>query len=421
MLRIPALRSPTGFDARAILVVFGVALVLRMAWLFYCRPVPVSDFAQYYSLAQGLVEHGQYGYPDPTASRPPGFPMFLAGLMVVSDSPLWLGFGNVLLSSGITVLVGLLAALLFSRADISVAAALTCALHPSFIAFSPVLGTEHLFTFLVLAATITPVSRDPTRLSTAVFSGVLLGLAVHVRPEAVAYGPVLCGLFLAAPNPWRAKIATLGVLGLVTLLIVAPWYIRNERVVGRGAGLGTNGGVTFYQGHNPDIYGYHEPTWMKGLDEVTVSKEGYRRGLEYIRRKPLSVLRSTALGTMGLYVPDGGFVEWSTRLPRNSDGTWPSKDLALRRPMKALDIGAHTVVLVCALLSLISFRSWPRRAWRIVWGLVAAHWLLYAVVYWGAPRYLFLPETLWCIPVGIVLLTVVRHSAWVRQPLARDG
>jgi hypothetical protein len=110
---IPEFRKPscgatrpllTG-DVRHLLLIVALALSLRLAWMWYAQPVPVSDFAEYAEWASALLQHHQYGYPQPTAYRSPGYPFFLAGLMLVSNSVTWLSLVNVLLAAPVCVLL----------------------------------------------------------------------------------------------------------------------------------------------------------------------------------------------------------------------------------------------------------------------------------------------------------------------------
>src|SRR5262245_65139209 len=129
--------------------ILAVALLLRLGWMQYAQTIPVSDFEDYRTLAESLRDHHQFGYPVLTAWRLPGYPLFLAGLMLISRSIAWLSFWSVVLSTVNCALVCCLAYVLFERKDVAVGAGLVSALNPSFVFYSPVLASEHLFTLLV--------------------------------------------------------------------------------------------------------------------------------------------------------------------------------------------------------------------------------------------------------------------------------
>ena len=89
----PLYRPP----ARLIWLILLLGFALRLAWLLFARPVPVSDFEGYRQLAINLLDRHFFGFSTPKAYRLPGNPAFLALAMLVSRSVIWLSFANVLL------------------------------------------------------------------------------------------------------------------------------------------------------------------------------------------------------------------------------------------------------------------------------------------------------------------------------------
>src|ERR1700739_2000756 len=75
-------------DTVALLSVFFAALIIRITFVVFVHPAPVSDFGWYYGRALAIV-HG-LGYSvkgAPTAFFPPGWPFFLAGVIQVFGPP----------------------------------------------------------------------------------------------------------------------------------------------------------------------------------------------------------------------------------------------------------------------------------------------------------------------------------------------
>ena len=403
-------------------VIFLLALILRSAWMFYAQPEPVSDFEDYRKLAEGLLDQHQYGYPVPTAVRTPGFPLVLAGMMLVSRSPMWLSAANVILSSVTCILVYFATRNLFRRSDIAVFASLIYALNPTFVAYSSVLASENVFPLLVLGATILATHDHPLVHRHAVPAGLLMGMAILTRPEALFYLPIVCALFLRpSSNGERWSLSVLRqplVVVVASVCVILPWYIRNQLVVGPGSGLGTNGGLVFYQAHNPNGPGYmsFQDTPLESLDEVTRSEEGYRLGIAYIRSAPLSLIKAAITNTVGLYRPGTDAIEWSTRTSaRTSPGNpWLNKPLALlnpwsNKPLALLSLSREVTKAFYAMLaslfvlSLLTIRDWPYRAVIVIGGFLTVQWVLYAVVFWGSERFRYFPEVLFCICGGIVI------------------
>lgn len=388
------------------------AVLIRLAWLAYVDPVPVSDFEEYRALAEGLLKHGQFGYPEPSAFRPIGYPAFLAIAMSISESTRFLAGCNVVLSAIGCGLLGLTARALFGRKDVGWTACAIAAIYPPFVFQSPVLGTEPLFTVLFLAALLLALdTRQSGSYRTAIISGVIAGLSILTRGEGLFYVPVLCGIrLLPTVQSIRIRLAHACLIAVLAAVTVLPWYVRNTLIMGPGTGLGTNGGMTFHQGHNPDHYGHVAGVYVTPqMGELEANRYWYAKGIDYIVKHPTSLISSAISGTIGLYTPSTSAMVWAFRLPTNdvSQG-WQHKDLALYRPAKAMTLIATALLFSCAAISLLTLLRWPRRAAFVVGSIVLTHWGVYAVIFWGAPRYMYIVENLFCMNAAIVALALVR-------------
>ena len=84
---------------RAMLTIVTGGFFLRLAWLIHARPEPVSDYQAYYLLAENLLDKRFLGLTESSAMFLPGYPSFLAALMLFSRSTDWLAFAMVILST----------------------------------------------------------------------------------------------------------------------------------------------------------------------------------------------------------------------------------------------------------------------------------------------------------------------------------
>jgi 4-amino-4-deoxy-L-arabinose transferase-like glycosyltransferase len=287
-------------------VIFTLGLVLRLGWMIYSQPIPVSDWAEYYSLAKGLLQHKQFGYPEPSAYRLPAYPVFLAILMAVNQSTIWLSFCNVVLSALLVVIVYHVAYKLTSGDKLAATmSGLACAIYPTFIFFAPVLASEHLFAVLLFSSILALYWTSIGALTRTALSGLLLGTAVLTRGEALFYLPVLLVLACLPSERWRHRPIMSVLLVAVCGMAAASWYVRNLSFFGRGIGLTTTAGMTFYHGHNQYTYGWHpvEGTDFEGLDDVASQKLGYKLGWDYLKADPKRLLKNIVKGTKGLYMP----------------------------------------------------------------------------------------------------------------------
>lgn len=404
-------------------VVLGA--VLRGAWLVYARPEPVSDFRHYRQAALALLDSGVFGVGHPSAWRLPAYPVVLAAGALAGRDTFTLSVVTVGIAVAQVALTYWVAWRIFASRPAATLAALVAAVVPAFVAYAPVLASEHLLAALVLAAVgvaLGPVP-GPRIWPGALLAGVLLGAATLTRGEALAYLPVLA--LVAAAGGWRRDrriapalgAATVMVLGL--LLVITPWVVRNERVVGPGAGLSTTGGFNFYLAHSPGAYGWRTPLPLPLLvdDEVTRNELGWRYGLGYVRRHPWDWVQAARLGTRELLAPSTYAARYATvRVDPVRRRLVPRDDLTLRPA--ALDLAAtgSRWLLWAGLAGLAILGMWTRRGWFALVGIAVANWMVYAVVFWAQARYRYVIDALACVSVGALVGAV---PAWRPRRLNR--
>lgn len=244
-----------------------LGLILRLIWVFWAarRPQGLFDPARYLGHAlniadgNGMVE-GLTGHV--TAYYPPGYPWFLGIVTWISqpftDAP-WTAAAIVqALLGAATCVLGALVARRLAGDRAGVAAAAVLAVYPNLVFHTGVLLGETLYNFLFLAFLALLLSRPLTDAPTSRFAlccGVLLGLAVMVRPISLAVVPVVAaGWWLARRDPRSVARATLVLLAGVVLCI-APWTIRNALRMDAFVLLSTNTGDNLCIGHGPDANG----------------------------------------------------------------------------------------------------------------------------------------------------------------------
>jgi hypothetical protein len=170
---------------------------------------------------------------------------------------------------------GLLGAALFGGRAGLLAAALG-ALQPALVAQSHMLWSEGLFSLLVtlsLAAAVRAAGSAPSPAAAAVAgsdlawaaaAGLGFGLAALVRELALGVAAA-CALWWLVPGPGtapprggRRTAARRGALMLVlAALVVAPWTLRNARVLGRFVPVSTVGWFALAEGNSLE-----HPDWL---------------------------------------------------------------------------------------------------------------------------------------------------------------
>ena len=224
---------------RTLKLVFLFALLVRVTVMSLLLPqLNPNQNPDYYrelgrnlSSGKGFVATALDGRELPNINRPPGYPIFLAGLMKVTggDHLDVLLFVNCTLAALACVLTVLLASRwLSSRA--AVLAGLLVALDPNSILRCSMVMTEMLFTLLLLAGACVVAWRREKGYAW-LLCGILWGLATLCRAITL-YLPFLVVLLLFL---WRARAQHFFLfLFLVGFLpLIGLWTVRNEHLTGQ--------------------------------------------------------------------------------------------------------------------------------------------------------------------------------------------
>ena len=384
---------------RGLIPAFTVGYILRLVWMVYAHPAPVtSDSAVYYDLAMNMLDHGAFALRGEAGLIPhayflPGYPFFLACCGLVSCSYAWMAYVNVLLSAILIPLVGLLALRMFPRIPkMSVLAAWLVALNPGFIGMAPMVASENLFAPL-LVGVLLMCWRGAGRFR-ATAGGLLMGAAFLCRGEAVFQLPAVGFLFLPfdRPRKWFRALLCAGLLGLAFVASVTPWLWRNQNVVGKPM-ISATPGLNFFLAHNNENYG-----WMPHSRLLEILRDaGERqkkefvygspdadayfmtRGVAYVREslanKPSRLARDLLTGTLRHFAP-------SRTITGTQQWVWASYT---------------RVVFWCAMLCLAAYaccfwRRIPIRSLLLLLLLGFMNWFCFAVIFWTSHRYRMVTE-----------------------------
>jgi Dolichyl-phosphate-mannose-protein mannosyltransferase len=412
------LRAPTHSDAdpawprralRALVVITLVGFALRLGWLLMAQPAAVSDALGYKSLAERWVTEGTYErYGQPTAWRTPGYIGFLGLGILASDSELWLGYLNVIAASTVVPLVAVLTRRLGLPVLAAVTASALAAVMPAMVLWAPVLGPENLQTPLLLAGVV--LAADPRRTTrTAVASGLMLGLAILVRPESLVYLPIIP--LAMWRGDWWVFLRRTMVVSVLAIAVCVPWLVRNQIQVGP-VGLSSVGGVNFYLAHRDDGYGFqhYNTTALAGLDEVEMSRRGYELGRASLAEQPLRLFGDVAEGTRELYGPPRYAPFFSSR-DFSAAAPYPlGVSPELIGVVRAYNLAAWYTIAVLAVLGWCALVVRRHRAALVLTGMAVANWLCFAVVFWALPRYRFPLEPFLCIAAAVPLTLLARRG-----------
>jgi 4-amino-4-deoxy-L-arabinose transferase-like glycosyltransferase len=357
---------------RLILAAALVGLIARLGFgLLYWVDKPLThDEREYLALAQSVAAGRGFVYDAShdtgTAQqfgRAPVYPLFLA-IVGAGRGEHVAAPARVKVAQSIVGAIGVgLIGLLARRAAglrAGVAAAAIAAVYPPLVWISAYVFSEALYSTLALLAALlldTALDRSAggpaedrgarSGSAMAAAAGLTAGLAILVRPAMLLFLP-LAALWLIAHRRPSLAVA----LVVTSLVVIAPWTVRNTRVYGRFVLIASEGGVTFWTGNhplargegdlaaNPDIKiaelafrGAHP-----GLTAEQLEPLYYREALHHIARHPLWWLGLLAKKAFYTIVPIG--------------------------PSYTLHSTRYLVASVISYLLLLPFAAAGARAWR---------------------------------------------------------
>lgn len=289
----------------------GLAARLAFGLLYWVDKPMTHDEREYLALARSLASGHGFSYEADRDSgttqqfgRAPAYPLFLAAIgagTVPSDSvPARVKIAQSMAGALTVCLIGALAWRL-AGPPAGVASAWVAAIYPPLVWISAYALSESMYGLLAMAAVLlldraldrADAGGPATRL--AIGAGVLTGAAILTRPAMLFFLPVAAVWLMR-----RQRYTVAALLVVTSLVVVAPWTVRNHRTYGRLVLVASEGGVTFWTGNhplargegdlaaNPDIkvaeieFRRRHP----GLTAEELEPLYYREALDYIARHP---------------------------------------------------------------------------------------------------------------------------------------
>ncbi len=376
----------------ALILLFFLALVVRAVYIGrfvgFASP-PVYDEIGYDLLATSMLQG--HGFvlditAAPTASRVPGYPLFLALLYGLFGHHVWVvRLVQAILGSFTCLLIYALAKSVANR-RVGLLAALAASFYPLFLYMGGLLYSETLALLLLVAALylFTTIMKHKSW-ARALFAGILLAASVLTNPLGALLIPILLvGLLMA--QGWRDGFRYGIVLSLGALLVLTPWVVRNFVVFDRFIPLSSLAGSNLWSGNNPLADGGfvypNQQTWpgenspdreylgWASLGEADSSSRFAQEAIEWIANNPAQFLGLLPKKLLRLWSPTMYGRQFSRYAPTN---------------LVMLIAPPYVLFLITAFYGILL----ARRFWPLSLPLYAAvvSCNLVALIYYGATRY----------------------------------
>lgn len=300
-----------------LLMIAGLAFVLRVAWALIAPIEPVSDPYIYMVTAQNLAQHGVYGV---TPEEPFSYwPVGAAAIYALGYKVLGVNMAPVLLlnlAAGLLLVIttGFLARRWYGQTA-GLIAALLIAIWPNLIMYTTLFASEVFFLVLVNLTLLAWRPGDARPWGLAIVAGLFLAGAIFVRPVALLLPVVLAGLvFLRQSAPVARSVAFTLVAVIVAGVAIAPWTARNMALHDEFVLISTNGGPNLWMGNNPQSDGGYMPLpdYVDGMSETERAKLLGEQAKAYMLKDPLRTLRNILYRAVKSHDRETIAIAWNT-------------------------------------------------------------------------------------------------------------
>ncbi len=198
-------------------------------------------------------------------------------------------------------------------------------IYPFFIFFTGLILTETLFIFLFLWLIF--FFRKMvlyTRLSYAVYTGILAGLSILTKPIAAYFLAFAFIIVLTIYNDRRKQLLANGLLVfLISMAVISPWAWNNYKRSGSLVFLRGGGGFVLYESNNPLATGGpcgERIVWteeMKKMDAKELDSYFKREAIFFIKNNPRRFLELTVIKVARFwsFTPNAGnYQSWKYKL-----------------------------------------------------------------------------------------------------------
>lgn len=376
----PALTAAGREAAIALLALLLLGAALRLLAILTVGAIaqPHGDERYYLGVARTLLEQGVFR----GSFRAPGYPAFLALVQAVPPA----GLTVVRIAQGAVSLLAV--ALVFDvvRGRFGVRAGfvsgLLCAINPTLVHYTHFFWSETLVaTQLMLVVWCLDRFAGSARSAWLAAAGLALGVTALTREMVLYFAALVAGWIVAdRQRPWLWRALHVAVFVLVTGLVVLPWMVRNNSLVGELT-LSTGRWLPIAVGNAPardgTLLGSSSARQLPGRyhrQGDAVAREAFARrvALESIAaQQPWWIVRKIVRNTYLLFSP-------ASQLARYVKKGWlPASLHAHGRLLVVLEGCFYVLSMSLGILGLWLVPG--GRTKRIVVALILFHWAVYVL------------------------------------------
>jgi len=406
-------------DGTKILTIMAAYIAVNVALILFSIPDAAwtysADGNSWRNPALGLIKHGAFVDPNaagtPDVFRTPGYPLFLAGAIVIAGER----FFDVVVPAQIVLLfvVGLIAYRVTEDwlPGYGPAALALTVFNPNGLGTAHIVQSETLYSvgIALLGWAVLTFCRRPT-VAQGALAGLALGASCLVRPDAqflIAALPL--GLIFLASLPgakvgWARRFASAAACLVIALAVISPWALRNASL-GYGYRLTTATVASYYiwdsagqvemmaHGVNQRVAGNrmqarqsnfakaYGPSWKqlsKSRRDELLFREGVRTIFAY---PPAAIARTVLDATLQFFAGGGagnflnilGFGKFNPYEVMGKQGhssyfdAWRAALMGAAWPAAAISLVALAFVILLRLLGLVGIVTLMRRGeWRLL-------------------------------------------------------
>lgn len=356
-------------------MVMALAAIVRIIWACIVPMAPVSDCSIYDGAAQRLAHGLPYtidaASQAPSAHWPVGTSFMYSLVYRVFDPASW-GYRpvvilNLFISLAVVWLSMCVARKWFGPRP-GIITGVLMALWPMHIEFTTVIGSESIFTALMLAGILLwPASPRQPVLSTEAAKeqlpafnprlipqllacGLCFAAATYVRPTSLLFPGILAGIDFLRTRKLILPAFRAGIVWAVLIACLLPWSFRNQRVFHQFVLVSTNTGTNMWMGNNPDTTGYYQapPHMDESINEAQKDKELGRIAKQYIKQDLPGFVKRSAIKAVRLHDRETIGIAWNQSGLQTLSPALDPKTGTGTKALKALSSGYWYLMLACA-------------------------------------------------------------------------